>query len=59
MNGPTVMIGQLGRREEGMKLNNYQTIIDILLTNGLLIRLFSCPFFLSSYRSTKKALIDQ
>ena len=40
------------------KQTNWQTIIDILLTYGLLIYLFTCflPVFLLGI---KKALIDQ
>ena len=52
MNGLTIMIGSLGRvcgdGKKGCKQTNYQTTIDILLTNGQLIRLFTpfLPIFL-------------
>ena len=54
------LASQLGLiREDGEKIckqTNYHTIVDILLTNGLLICLLTC--FLP-IRSTEQAIIDQ
>ena len=60
LNGLTFMIGQLGLVQlTNMKTERKDVIKPILLTNGLLIRLFTpfLPVFL--YQSTKQALIDQ
>ena len=49
------LVDQLKDEKKGYKEINQQTIIDILLTNGLSIRFVH----LSSFKATKEALIYQ